>query len=221
MSSEASLFAHTHSAAAAEAKAKAASAFTRRWLGIISSIVVCFATIVFACVSFDYNLKAFNLKDYIVVLLFCGPLLWLSWGWQNPTATDSPIDYAKSIALSARRRDDAAMNAVFERHRGVDGGLSKAAFISALKEVQAPVLFSSDNASVDTLFGRADTNASGSVDLSEHAPLNPPHPPTPPPPPPPSLFATCQALAVTPSLAGLRSRPICPTTLKCYSKTTG
>ena len=86
-----------------------------------------------------------------------------------PTASDSPIDYAKSIALSAKRRDDAHMKGVFERHKDVDGGLSKAAFIAALKEVEAPVLFSSDSASEDDLFRRADTNASGSVDLSEYA----------------------------------------------------
>jgi len=85
-----------------------------------------------------------------------------------PTATDSPIDYAKSIALSAKRRDDAHMKGVFERHKDVDGGLSKAAFIAALQEVEAPVLFSSDSASEDDLFRRADTNASGSVDLSEY-----------------------------------------------------
>jgi hypothetical protein len=83
--------------------------------------------------------------------------------------TDSPIEYAKSIALSAKRRDDAHMKDVFERHKDVDGGLSKAAFIAALKEVEAPVLFSSDSASEDDLFRRADTNASGSVDLSEYA----------------------------------------------------
>lgn len=61
------------------------------------------------------------------------------------------------------------MKGVFERHKDVDGGLSKAAFIAALKEVEAPVLFSSDSASEDDLFRRADTNASGSVDLSEYA----------------------------------------------------
>ncbi len=68
-----------------------------------------------------------------------------------PTATASSIDYAKSIALSAKRRDDAHMKGVFERHKDVDGGLSKAAFIAALKEVEAPVLLSSDSASEDNL----------------------------------------------------------------------
>lgn len=118
------------------------------------------------------------------------------------TTTDTPTDYAKHIALSAKRCDDAAMKVVFERHKDDAGGLSKAAFIAALKEVQAPVLFSSDSTSEDALFARADTNASGCVDLSEYAAL-------------PFLFVTCQAFAVIPSCAGLCSRPIYPTTLKC------
>ena len=99
------------------------------------------------------------------------------------TTTHSPTDYAKHIALSAKRRDDAAMKVVFERHKDDAGGLSKAAFIAALKEVEAPVLFSSDSTSEDALFARADTNASGCVDLSEYAAL-------------PFLFVTCQAFAV-------------------------
>ena len=99
------------------------------------------------------------------------------------TTTDTPTDYAKHIALSAKRCDDAAMKVVFERHKDDAGGLSKAAFIAALKEVQAPVLFSSDSTSEDALFARADTNASGCVDLSEYAAL-------------PFLFVTCQAFAV-------------------------
>jgi hypothetical protein len=71
------------------------------------------------------------------------------------TTTDSPTYYAKYIALSAQRRDDAAMEVVFDRHKDVAGGLSKAAFIAALKEVEGPVLFSSDSTSEDTLFGQA------------------------------------------------------------------
>jgi hypothetical protein len=59
------------------------------------------------------------------------------------------------------------MKELFERHKDVDGGLSQAAFIAALKEIEAPVLLSSDNASDDSLFLRADTNASGCVDQSE------------------------------------------------------
>lgn len=86
-----------------------------------------------------------------------------------PTVTDSPANYAKYIALGSKRRDSAYMKEVFERHKDVDGGLSQAAFITALKEIEAPVLFSSDNASDDSLFLRADTNGSGCVDQNECA----------------------------------------------------
>jgi hypothetical protein len=78
-----------------------------------------------------------------------------------------PSDYAKCIALDSKRRDSAYRKDVFERRKDVDGGLSQAAFIAALKEIEAPVLFSSDNASDDSLFLRADTNASGCVDQSQ------------------------------------------------------
>jgi hypothetical protein len=84
-----------------------------------------------------------------------------------PAVADSPTDYANCIALGGKRRDSAYMKEVFERHKDVDGGLSQAAFIAALKEVEAPVLFSSDNATYASLFLRADTNASGCVDQSE------------------------------------------------------
>ena len=86
-----------------------------------------------------------------------------------PAVADSPTDYAKCIALGSKRRDSAYMKELFERHKDVDGGLSQAAFIAALKEIEAPVLFSSDSASDDSLFLRADTNASGCVDQNECA----------------------------------------------------
>ena len=79
------------------------------------------------------------------------------------------VDYAKSISLSAMRRDNAHMRAVFVRHKDVDGGLSKTALIAALNEVKAPLLFSNDGDSEDIIFRRADTNASGYVDESEYA----------------------------------------------------
>jgi hypothetical protein len=81
------------------------------------------------------------------------------------------------MALSAARRDLAHMKAVFERHKDVEGGLSKAALVAALKEVDAPVLSSSEGASEDSLFRRADTNLSGAVDQNECAFL-PAFPPT-------------------------------------------
>jgi hypothetical protein len=122
------------------------------------------------------------------------------------TATDSPTDYTKCIALGGKRRDSAYMKELFERHKDVDGGLSQAAFIAALKEVEAPVLFSSDNASEDSLFLRADTNASGCVDQSECAR--------------PSVCETCEAFALIPPFTGSTSPPTCPTTLKCFSEST-
>ena len=79
------------------------------------------------------------------------------------------------MALSAARRDLAHMKAVFERHKDVDGGLSKAALVAALKEVDAPVLSSSEGASEDSLFRRADTNASNYVDLDACASFVPRH----------------------------------------------
>jgi len=82
---------------------------------------------------------------------------------------DSPVDYAKHMALSAARNDAAHMQAVFDRHTDVEGGLSKAALMAALKEIDAPVLSSSNGASDDSLFRRADTNLSGYVDFSEYA----------------------------------------------------
>jgi len=94
-----------------------------------------------------------------------------------PTAVASPVDYATCMALSAARRDLAHMKAVFERHKDVEGGLSKAALVAALKEVDAPVLSSSEGASEDSLFRRADTNLSGAVDQNECAFL-PAFPPT-------------------------------------------
>ena len=79
------------------------------------------------------------------------------------------------MALSGKRLDGAYMKAVFERHKDVEGGLSKAALMAALREVEAPVLSSSDGASEDSLFRRADTNASNYVDLDECASFVPRH----------------------------------------------
>ena len=81
------------------------------------------------------------------------------------------VDYAKYVALAAARRDKVNMKAVYELHKDVDGGLSKAALVAALNEVDAPVLSSSEAASEDSkaasedsLFRRADSKLSGAVD---------------------------------------------------------
>ena len=118
----------------------------------------------------------------------------------HPTAAQSTVNYDLSMALSAHRRDLAHMEAVFKRFKDVDGGLSKSALISALKEVDAPVLSSSDGASEDSLFRRADTNLSGAVDQNEYFF-----------PSRPFFF-----LPVTrSSRAGSCSLQTCPTTSKC------
>ena len=59
-------------------------------------------------------------------------------------------------------------------------GLSAQSLVAALKEVDAPVLLSSEGCSPEQIFRRADVNMSGSVDFAELDPH-----PTPPPFPPP------------------------------------
>jgi hypothetical protein len=72
------------------------------------------------------------------------------------------------MALSAARRDESHMKAVFERLKDAEGGLSKTFLMAALREVDAPVLATSEGNSEDDLFRRADSNSSGSVDLNEY-----------------------------------------------------
>ena len=74
--------------------------------------------------------------------------------------------YTESITLAALRRDEAHMRAVFNRHKDLDGGLSKDAFVAALREVAAPVILSHDE---DGVYKLADTDMSGSVDFCECA----------------------------------------------------
>jgi len=87
-----------------------------------------------------------------------------------PTSFESSPDYAKHIALSTARRDESYMKAVFERHKDAEGGLSKTALMAALREVEAPVLSSSEfsSQSENDLFRRADSNLSGAVDQNEY-----------------------------------------------------
>jgi hypothetical protein len=59
------------------------------------------------------------------------------------------------------------MAAAFQRHSDLQGDLSQSALMAALLEVDAPVLLSSEGASADILFRRADANARGAVDLNE------------------------------------------------------
>jgi hypothetical protein len=87
-----------------------------------------------------------------------------------PNSFESSANYAKHIALSTARRDESFMNAVFARHKDAEGGLSKTALMAALREVEAPVLSSSEftSQSEDDLFRRADSNLSGAVDQNEY-----------------------------------------------------
>jgi hypothetical protein len=111
-----------------------------------------------------------------------------------------PVTYADHIALSAKRRDKNQMQAVFDRHKDVEGkGLSKTALMAALTEVAAPVLSSSDGASEDSLFRRANTNCSSYVDLDECG----------------GARALARCACGNAAAAGSCWRPTYPTTSKC------
>ncbi len=86
---------------------------------------------------------------------------------RQPASANPSVDYIRSILLSDRRRDDEHMQTIFDRHKDAKGGLSKAAFIAALNEVEAPVISSMEDASDDALFRRADSDLSGSVGFNE------------------------------------------------------
>ena len=71
--------------------------------------------------------------------------------------------YSESIALSAMRRDQEHMRAVFDRHRDVEHGMSRDALIAALREVDAPVI----SKEPDAVLRLADTNMNGLVEFDE------------------------------------------------------
>jgi hypothetical protein len=85
----------------------------------------------------------------------------------SPPITSPPLEHTNSLTRAAARRDCARMQAVFERHSDLAGGLSQSALMAALIEVDAPVLLSSEGASADLMFRRADASARGAVDLNE------------------------------------------------------
>ena len=79
-----------------------------------------------------------------------------------PTAVAPPVHYhAACMHLSAARRGLAHMKPAFERHNDMEGGLSSAALVAALKEVHAPVLSTSEGASGDSLFRRRPNSSDG------------------------------------------------------------
>jgi hypothetical protein len=85
----------------------------------------------------------------------------------NISCAQSPSEYDISIELSEKRSNSTHMKAVFEQHKDLEGGLSKVALTSALKQVGAPILSHSEGISEDDLFRRADSNSSGFVDFIE------------------------------------------------------
>jgi hypothetical protein len=79
---------------------------------------------------------------------------------------DLSVDYGKYINGHTKRHDTEHMKTVFQDHKDCEG-LSKTALMKALKAVDAPLLSSSDGASEESVFSRADTNCSKYVDLNE------------------------------------------------------
>jgi hypothetical protein len=126
--------------------------------------------------------------------------------------------YTDSVTLATLRRDEHHMRDVFNRHKDLDNGLSKIAFIAALREVAAPVLLSHDP---DGVYKLADTNMSDSVDFSEfgrpsYKPFSQTHLPTFFRPAPPQFLDRINAL-----ISGSCTRPTFPTSLRsCCSATT-
>ena len=79
-------------------------------------------------------------------------------------------EFCQAAKMScAEGADTYAARDVFLRFADVKG-LSAHALVDALKEVDAPVLLSSEGCSPEQIFRRADANASGSVDLAESDP---------------------------------------------------
>jgi hypothetical protein len=76
----------------------------------------------------------------------------------------SPHPKAPELALAAaaaqKRKDEAFMRQVFNRHADSNGKLAEQAVIAALQEIQAPML-------QGEIFRRADVNLTGLVDFAE------------------------------------------------------
>lgn len=77
---------------------------------------------------------------------------------------------ADSMVRAEARMDDACILDVFERHKGGSAGLSKDTLMSALKEVEAPILATDAGSSAESVFRIADVFAKGEVDIHKFAP---------------------------------------------------
>ncbi len=84
---------------------------------------------------------------------------------------DAPltVQMDRAVAAAMKRTDEVFMRQVFERHASSRGVLSAAALISALQDVDAPMLHtSSSSASLENdIFRRVDANMNGLVDFDE------------------------------------------------------
>lgn len=89
----------------------------------------------------------------------------------DATVIDATAECQKSIAQAETRREEALLNAVYEKHKGAGAaGLSKHELMDALKEVGAPVLSTVVGSSSESLFQNADVFSKGVVDLQEYGP---------------------------------------------------
>jgi hypothetical protein len=79
------------------------------------------------------------------------------------------VQMDRAVAAAMKRTDEVFMRQVFERHASSRGALSASELISALQDVDAPMLHtSSSSASLETnIFDRVDANMNGLVDFDE------------------------------------------------------
>ena len=84
---------------------------------------------------------------------------------------DAPhtVQMDRAVAAAMKRTDEVFMRQVFERHASSRGVLSASALISALQDVDAPMLHtSSSSESLESdIFRRVDMNMNGLVDFDE------------------------------------------------------
>jgi hypothetical protein len=90
----------------------------------------------------------------------------------HDSGVSNTVQMDRAVAAAVKRMDEAFMRQVFERHASSRGMLSATALISALQEVEAPMLQTSTNrdspGSVESeVFRRVDANLNGLVDFDE------------------------------------------------------
>lgn len=99
--------------------------------------------------------------------------VWCRWQLLPVGTVSQPAihECQKSIVQAETRREEALLNAVYEKHKGAGAaGLSKQELMDALKEVSAPVLSTVVGSSTESLFRNADVFSKGVVDFQEYGP---------------------------------------------------